>query len=75
MQRLSAVNKHFAGQNTAQVTIDGKTYPEIIDNQPDREIKINYWNVQGWGYTDSGFEYDKNRQQIQIKGSRYMFGG
>ena len=45
MQRLSAVNKHFAGQNTAQVTIDGKTYPEIMDNQPDREIKINYWNV------------------------------
>jgi hypothetical protein len=29
----------------------------------------------GWGYKDSGFEYDKKEDGVRIKGTRYMFGG
>ena len=80
MNRLGAVNNHFKGDEKAQIspekiTIGGKEYPEIIDYHPDREIKIFFFNRQGWGYTDSGFEYLKDKKQIKIKGSRYMFGG
>lgn len=79
MNRLAAVNKHFQNDKAQispeKTTVDGKEYPEIIDYHPDREIKIFYFNRQGWGYNDSGFEYLKDKKQIKIKGSRYMFGG
>lgn len=78
MNRLSAVNNHFSGSNQVSaetITVDGRTYTEVIDNHPEREIKINYFNKQGWGYSDSGFEYLKDKKAIKIKGSRYMFGG
>ena len=62
-------------ESSEVLEIDGKSYPEIVDNAVEREIKYFYFNLQGWGYRDSGFEYDKQKKMIQIKGSRYMFGG
>ena len=64
MNRLSAINNHFSGSNQVSaetITVDGKTYTEVIDNHPEREIKINYFNKQGWGYSDSGFEVIKSK--------------
>ena len=79
MNRLAGINNHFSGEkakiSSEKISVDGKEYPEIIDFHPDREIKIFYFNKQGWGYTDSGFEYLKDKKQIKIKGNRYMFGG
>jgi len=79
MNRLAAVNQHFAidrGMRSKEtVVVDGKTYTEVIDHHPDREIQMFYYNTQGWGYADSGFEYDKTAKAIKIKGTRYMFGG
>jgi len=39
--------------------VDGKIYPEVIDHQHSRGIKADYYNLQGWGYKDSGFAVDK----------------
>lgn len=69
MKRLEALNGQFGGDSRVLVseeklTVDGKTYPEIHDNHSDREIKINYFNLQGWGYRDSGFEYVKEKKMI-----------
>ena len=80
MNRLSAINRHFTNDKKVlisqeKLTVGGKEYPEIIDYHSDREIKIFFFNRQGWGYTDSGFEYLKDKKQIKIKGNRYMFGG
>ena len=80
MNRLAAINGQFSQENKTliskeTISVDGKTYPEIIDYHPDREIKINYFRLRGWGYQDSGFEYDKEAKMIKIKGNRYMFGG
>ena len=75
MNRLGAVNNHFQGANTKvsaeTITIDGKSYPEIIDHHPDRPIKMHYFNKQGWGYSDAGFKYNKQVKQIRIEGDRY----
>ena len=46
-------------ESDEKLEIDGKIYPEIVDNDVSREIKYFYFNLQGWGYRDSGFEYDK----------------
>lgn len=79
MNRLAAVNQHFSNEkgyrSKETLTVDGKTYLEVIDYHVDREIKINYYNFQGWGYADSGFHYNKETKMVKIKGSRYMFGG
>ena len=80
MKRLEQLNGQFGGDSKVLVTeekieVDGKQYPEVVDLESDREIKINYFNLQGWGYSDSGFEYQTDRKMVQIKGSRYMFGG
>ena len=47
----------------------------MIDHHKSRGIKLDYYNKQGWGFADSGFEYDKKEQGIRIKGNRYVFGG
>ena len=81
MNRLAAVNNHFRGGkhkslvSKEQLKVDGHTYTEVIDHHPDRDIKINFFKLRGWGYRDSGFEYVKDKKMVQIKGSRYMFGG
>ena len=73
MNNQFASQKPFVSKET--VTVSGKTYPEIVDNHANRGIKLDYVNKQGWGYKDSGFEYDKKADAVRIKGSRYMFGG
>jgi len=80
MNRLDQVNGQFASANksfvsTETVTNADKTYPEIIDHHQTRPIKLDYFNKQGWGYKDSGFEYDKGVDGIRITGNRYMYGG
>jgi hypothetical protein len=55
--------------------IDGKTYDEVIDHQVARGVKIDFYNLQGWGYKDSGFAVDRKEMGIRIVGNRYMFGG
>ena len=47
----------------------------MIDHEPARQLKIHFFNRQGWGYTDSGFEYAEAEGMVKIKGNRYMFGG
>ena len=69
MKRLEQLNNQFGGEGRVLVTdekieVDGKQYPEIVDNHSDREIKYNYFNLQGWGYKDSGFEYHKDKKMI-----------
>jgi len=46
-----------------------------VDNHTNKGNKLDYYNKQGWGYKDSGFEYDKKEDAVRIKGTRYMFGG
>lgn len=82
MNRLAAVNKQFSPSKPLRteetITVDGKSYPEIIDHHSDRQTKINFFNKFGWGYNDSGFELAKmsnGEKGIRIKGDRYMFGG
>lgn len=53
-------------------------HPEIhliVDNDPARGTKADYFHRQGWGYTDSGFVYDAKRDAVLVKGNRYMHGG
>ena len=79
MNRLASINKQFSSEKSLiskeTITIDGQSYPEIIDYHPDREIKINFFKLRGWGYRDSGFEVNKETKMIKIKGNRYMHGG
>jgi len=53
---------------------DGHTYPEVVGDEPERQVKINFFNKQGWGYADSGFEYVKDKKALAVKGNRYEFG-
>lgn len=71
MKRLDQLNGQFSGVESRapflsdeNITLDGRSYPEIIDHAPDREIKYFYTKLQGWGYRDSGFEYDKQKKMI-----------
>lgn len=79
MNRVEQVNAQFATSKpvvSAEThTFDGKSFPEVVDNHPTKGIKMDYHKTQGWGYKDSGFEYDRKYDGIRIKGSRYMFGG
>jgi hypothetical protein len=79
MNRLEQINGQFASGkqfvSTETITIDGKTYPQIIDSHHSRGVKTDYINPQGWGYNDSGFYFDKKDQAIKIKGHRYQYGG
>lgn len=62
------------GAKAATITIDGKTYTELIDYHPQKTIKMDYFNRQGWGFADSGFTYVKEQNMAKIKGTRYMHG-
>jgi hypothetical protein len=51
MNRLSQINNQFT-QNPGKgivskenISVDGKSYTEIIDHHPDREIKINFFKL------------------------------
>lgn len=63
-----------SGSGPAQLTVDGKTYIELIDHHPTRVLKQDYFNKQGWGFSDSGFQYLKESNSVKIKGTRYMYG-
>lgn len=64
MKRLDQLNDHFSGDGRTFVSkekleCEGSiSYPEIVDNAVDRELKVFFFNLSGWGYKDSGFEYD-----------------
>lgn len=80
MNRLDQINNQFpAGKqfvSTETVTCrDGKSYPEVIDHHKSKGTKMDYYNMQGWGYKDSGFHVDKKEANVRILGNRYMFGG
>ena len=79
MKRLNQLNMQFAApastdSGPAKLIVDGKTYTELIDHQPSRVIKQDYFNKQGWGFSDSGFTYLKESNSVKIKGTRYMYG-
>ena len=38
-------------------------------------VKQDYFKWNGWGFKDSGFEYDKQIGSARVMGNRYMFGG
>jgi hypothetical protein len=65
---------HSGGSKAPVVEIDGKSYAELIDHHPQKQIKMDYFNKQGWGFADSGFTYVKEQNMAKIKGTRYMHG-
>lgn len=72
------MNLQFQTASSSQaktITIDTQTYQELIDHQPQKQTKMDYFNRQGWGFADSGFVYQKENNQVKIKGTRYMHGG
>ena len=78
--KLELLNNQFASSNTfisAEMTVisEDKSVPEIVDHHVSRGIKLDYFNKQGWGYADSGFESTKDKQHVKIAGNRYMYGG
>ena len=79
MQRLNVLNKQFNQDNSVtsaeKIHFEDKTYPEVIDHHPAQPVKGRDLKWNGWGYKDSGFEYDPQIQQARVKGNRYMFGG
>lgn len=80
MNRFESLNRQFNGHQSfvSSETVEvgeGKSYPEILDHDPDRGIKLDFFNRYGWGYTDSGFALNKDKDAIMIKGNRYMYGG
>lgn len=79
MNRVEQVNAQFSTSKpvvSAEThTFEGKSFPEIVDNHPNKGIKMDYHKTQGWGYKDSGFELERKHNAVRIKGSRYMFGG
>ena len=80
MNRLESLNgqfstdKSFASKETVDMG-EAKTCPEIVDFHPNRGIKLDYFNKQGWGYSDSGFQLTKDKTAVKIAGNRYMYGG
>ena len=36
---------------------------------------MHYFKLQGWGFRDSGFKWDREAGAVKVLGSRYMFGG
>lgn len=79
MKRLDQINNQFPAGKTfiseEQITVDEHKYAEIIDHHHSKGVKTDYYNLQGWGFADSGFEYDKKEKGIRIVGNRYMYGG
>ena len=79
MQRLNVLNKQFNQDNTIisteKIHFEDQSYPEVIDHHPAQPIKQQYFKWNGWGYKDSGFEYDKEIGHAKVMGTRYMFGG
>ena len=47
----------------------------MIDHHPAQPIRQQYTKWNGWGFKDSGFEYDRQVGSVRILGNRYMFGG
>lgn len=81
MKRVEQVNNH-AAPNADKIMIsekktefDGHSYPEVIDYQNQKKTKIDFYNLYGWGYADSGFKIEPETDAIRILGDRYMFGG
>jgi hypothetical protein len=78
MNRVDQLNKQFPSSSPQvskeTITVDGQTYPQVVDNHPDKGIKSDFFSRNGWGYKDSGFYYDKPNNTIKSKGHRYMFG-
>ena len=81
MNRLDQINSQFT-PNTSKtlisqetITINGKQVPEVLDHQSNKQTKLDFYNLQGWGYKDSGFLADKKNLSIKIMGNRYMFAG
>jgi alkyldihydroxyacetonephosphate synthase len=79
MNRIDQINSQFTTAKQVvspeSITVDGKTYPEFVDNNPAKGIKADYFKNNGWGYKDSGFFYDSKMDTIRVKGGRYMYEG
>ena len=37
--------------------------------------KLDYFNRQGWGYSDSQFILDNKRKVIKFSGDKYLYSG
>ncbi len=61
-------------QVSKETLTDGnKEYPETLDHEPQRGIKLDYYKKQGWGFKDTYFELDPKRDCTILRGNRYMF--
>ena len=72
--------------NLAKTTqIDEKSYQEVIDYEPNSGVslfsvifqtKLDYFNKQGWGYSDSAFVLKKAKKPVvSFSGNRYLYAG
>lgn len=61
---------------TAEVITDGEhTYPQTVDFNPDQKCKIEYFDKQGWGYTETAIKYKKEQGKVFVEGNRYDLAG
>jgi len=61
---------------TAEVITDGDhTYPQTVDFNPEMKAKIEYFDKQGWGYTETAIKYKKERNSTFVEGDRYELAG
>lgn len=79
MNRIDQINTQFTTVKQVvspeQITVDGKTYPEFVDNNSSKGIKADYFKINGWGYKDSGFYLDIKHNTVRVRGGRYMYEG
>ena len=80
IKRITTLNTHFEPCFTMQkasvmITIDGQSYQEVIEHMPFKKVKLDYLKKQGWGYTDSEFQFDKEKKLVSFSGNKYMYSG
>lgn len=58
-----------------KIVAGGQEYDEVTDLEPYHKNRIDYFNKQGWGYNDSSFQLDKQRDVVKFTGSKYLYSG
>jgi hypothetical protein len=60
---------------TKKATVGDQSYDEVIDYERHFKNKLDYFNKQGWGYSDSEFILDKKSGHVKFTGDRYLYSG
>ena len=79
--RLESLNNHFSPNLTASIEAEGPIvdgeykYESLVDNNPDRTIKFDFFKKKGWGYNDTDFVWDSQKDAFKLIGNRYLYSG